>query len=68
MLHGIEASLIGVVYEAAKLSPSLFNDEAFTVVVTGGDSEQLASHLSGNICRIDDLTFKGLRLCADNQQ
>lgn len=68
MLHGIEASLIGVVYEAAKLSPSLFNDETFTVVVTGGDSEQLASHLSGNICRIDDLTFKGLRLCADNGQ
>lgn len=66
MLHGIEASLVGVVYEAVKLSPSLFNSQAFTIVVTGGDSEQLATQLNGNISRIDDLTFKGLRVCADN--
>ena len=53
-----------------KASEHIFNQQPFSIIVTGGDGERLVKSLQAvesiNYTRIDDLVFKGLAFAADN--
>lgn len=70
MSFGVHYALVGAISQAIKASENVFQQQPFSVIVTGGDGERLLKSLQNveDICytRIDDLVFKGLAFAADN--
>jgi len=70
MSFGVHYALVGAISQAIKASEHIFNQQPFSIIVTGGDGERLVKSLQAvesiNYTRIDDLVFKGLAFAADN--
>ena len=70
MSYGVHYALVGAISQALMASGDIFEQQPFSIVVTGGDGERLLKSLQSvqaiNYTRIDDLVFKGLCQAADN--